>query len=343
MEHANTSSNELVEVIDTTNKMADLSAQVGKILVDFKEEFENVKQQTSTIEGITNDVTSLGENIKVVDSAFKEVENSNQTLEDNMKQVCEVMEVMTESINEAEATTKTMLSKYAESAKSAMDIETVVGHLMEELVVGGFMGVQDVRAGMKIAIALQETAGGKREFLGEVVEQVEKLVYVKIDNKGQEIIDRKDKHVKCQLRIVVDNVLYSWENIEINPVKESEKGDYRLTVETNPKVFNRRKYPRMPISNTCTIKVKENDKSYQGKMVNISANGFAFAVRDSVFASMKDKDVIVNINQFAVLDGKPLDGCIIRSSNNEGEYVVGCRMPSDNEAIKDYVSKNYCE
>ena len=430
VEHANTSSNELVEVVDTTNKMAELSAQVGKILVDFKEEFENVKQQTSTIEGITNktnllalnasieaarageagrgfavvaneirelssgtqdsssqimtalghleetsgkmleaieetialietniekvanvnrsvtditnDATSLGENIKVVDSAFKEVENSNQTLEDNMKQVCEVMETMTESINEAEATTKTMLSKYEESAKSAIDIENVVGHLMEELGVGGFMGVQDVRAGMKLAIAFTDT-DKKKEYIGEVVEQLDKQVYVSIDGKSQEIFDTKNKHAKCQLRIVVDNVLYSWEEVEIHACKAGEKGDYRLVVETNPKVFNRRKYPRMPLSNACTIKVKESDKIYQGKMVNISANGFAFSVRDAAFADLKDKNVVVNVSHFDVLGDKPLDGCIIRSSDNEGEYVVGCRMPADNNAIKEYVSQNYCE
>ena len=28
---------------------------------------------------------------------------------------------------------------------------------------------------------------------------------------------------------------------------------YKITVTTNPKVVNRRKYPRMPISNKCTI------------------------------------------------------------------------------------------
>lgn len=66
---------------------------------------------------ITNDATSLGENIKVVDSAVKEVEHSNQTLTDNMNQVGEVMEAMTESINGAELTTRTMLSKYESSAK----------------------------------------------------------------------------------------------------------------------------------------------------------------------------------------------------------------------------------
>ncbi|MBQ9700298.1 MAG: methyl-accepting chemotaxis protein, partial [Lachnospiraceae bacterium] len=205
--HANISSEELKEVVETTSKMAELSSEVEKILVDFKEEFQNVKQETSTIEGITNktnllalnasieaarageagrgfavvadeirdlssgtqnsssrimsalahleetsekmleaisetvnliqinitkvenvnrsvsditnDTTSLGKNIKVVDDAVKEVETSNKTLVDNMHQVCEVMEIMTGSIGEAEETTKVMLSKYEESANSA--------------------------------------------------------------------------------------------------------------------------------------------------------------------------------------------------------------------------------
>ena len=432
VEHANISSEELVEVVDTTNKMAELSKQVEKILEEFKEVFDNVKEETGTIEGITsktnllalnasieaarageagkgfavvadeirglstgtqesssrimaalghleetsgkmlesieetvgliqlcmdkvahvnksvtditNDATSLGENIKVVDSAVKEVEVSNQTLVENMKQVCEVMEVMTGSINDAEDTTKTMLSKYDESARSAINIETVVGHLMEELGVGGFMGVQDVKEGMKIAVALKNAAGGRKaEYIGEVVDRDEHNVYVQIEDSGQDIIDKKDKHALCQLRIVVDNVLYCWEETEIYLSKENEEGNYRLIVEKNPQVFNRRKYPRMPLTNSCSIKIKGTDKSYPGKMINISANGFAFASREGLFAESRGEDVIVTVDRFDVLEGRDLEGCIIRSSNNDGEYIVGCRMPQDSEAIKEYVSKNYSE
>ena len=432
VEHANISSEELVEVVDTTNKMAELSKQVETILEEFKEVFDNVKEETGTIEGITsktnllalnasieaarageagkgfavvadeirglssgtqesssrimaalghleetsgkmlesieetvtliqlcmdkvahvnksvtditNDATSLGENIKVVDSAVKEVEASNQTLVENMKQVCEVMEVMTGSINDAEETTKTMLSKYDESARSAVDIETVVGHLMEELGVGGFMGIQDVKAGMKIAVALKNTVNGKKaEYIGEVVERNESNLYVQIEDRGQNIIDKKDKHALCQLRIVVDNVLYCWEETEIHVSKENEKGNYRLIVDKNPQVFNRRKYPRMPLSNACSIRIKGTDKAYQGKMVNISANGFAFAVREELFANSQGNNVVLKVEHFDVLEGLDLEGCIIRSSNNAGEYIVGCRMPQDNEAIKVYVSKNYSE
>ncbi len=432
VEHANISSEELVEVVDTTNKMAELSKQVEDILDEFKEVFDNVKEETGTIEGITsktnllalnasieaarageagkgfavvadeirglsagtqesssrimaalghleetsgkmlesieetvdliqlcmdkvahvnksvtditNDATSLGENIKVVDSAVKEVETSNKTLVDNMKQVCDVMEVMTGSINSAEETTKTMLSKYDESARSAISIENVVGQLMEELGVGGFMGVQDVKSGMKIAVAFENAGSSKKsEYIGEVVEHDEKNIFVQIENQGQAIFDKKDKHAICQLRIVVDNVLYCWDETEIHFTKENEQGNYRLVIDKNPQVFNRRKYPRMPLSNNCSIRMKGTDTVYQGRMVNISANGFAFAVKEEVFADSKRNDVSIKVERFHILEGKELEGCIIRSSNNGGEYIVGCRMPQDNETIKEYVSKNYSE
>ncbi len=431
VKHANTSSDELAEVVDTTNKMATLSAEVEKILADFREEFQNVKEETSTIEGITNktnllalnasieaarageagrgfavvaneirelssgtqnssnrimealshleetsekmlasitetveliqvnigkvsnvnrsvtditnDATSLGTNIQVVDSAVKEVEASNRTLVDNMKQVCEVMDIMTASINEADATTKTMVSKYAESVKSAASIETVVGHLMEELGVGGFMGIQDVRTGMKVSLAIKSADTGKvLEYVGEVAHQENEYVYVNLA-EGQGLELRKDKHLTCQLRIVVDNVLYSWENIELRYGKHERQGELQLKVDSNPRVFNRRKYPRAPLTNICEIEMKDTGKTCHGKMVNISANGFAFAVRDEHFAENKGQRVNVTIQGFSVLKGKPLEGTVIRSSNNDGEYVVGCRMPEDSELIREYVSKNYSE
>ncbi|MBQ9143126.1 MAG: PilZ domain-containing protein, partial [Lachnospiraceae bacterium] len=278
-----------------------------------------------------------------VDSAVKEVEASNKILTDNMKQVCDLMEVMTERIDRAEFTTKEMLSKYEESAKNAGSIEAVVGQLMEELGVGGFMGVQDVREGMKISVVLKDAGAGRGEFIGEVVACEDKNLYVVMEDDGKDAFDKKEKHTLCQLRIVVDNILYCWEDIELSFAANDKRGKYMLTVETNPQVFNRRKYPRMPLTNTCFIKVKGDEHSYLGRMVNISANGFAFASREELFANVKGKDVIVDVNDLRILNNKPLEGCIIRSSNNDGEYVVGCRMPQDSEVIKEYVSKNFSE
>ena len=428
VEHADTSAKDLVEVVDTTNKMSELSKEVENILADFKEEFNGVKDETSTIDGITsqtnllalnasieaarageagkgfavvadeirnlsngtkessgsimqalsrleetsakmmdsiaqtieliqlniekvsnvnrsvtkitNDAATLGENIKIVDSAVKEVETSNKTLTDNMNQVGAVMNDMTESINKAELTTKTMLSKYESSAKSAMDIENVVGKLMEELGVGGFMGVQDVRSGMKISIS--NVNGVKKEYSGEVVERKGNELYITVDEKDSELFDKKDKHTRCNFNIVVDNVLYYWENISIRHSKAAESGEYKLYIESNPQVHNRRKYPRMPIANACTIKFENDDKTYNGRMVNVSANGFALSVCDSAFVNAKDKNIIVSVDNFDEICTNPLEGCIIRCSNNDGEYTVGCRMPEDIMSIKHYVNKNYC-
>ena len=429
VEHADLSADELTEVVEITNRMSALSSKIETILETFKKEFENVKQETSTIEGITSqtnllalnasieaarageagkgfavvadqirslssgtqdssnsimealshleatsdemlqsitetveliqlniekvstvnksvsditsDATSLGDNIKVVDSAVKQVENSNETLTANMNQVGEIMQIMTESINNAEQTTKTMLSKYEASAKSATDIESVVGELMEELGIGGFMNVSDIKSGMKFRMVIEDQTNAKEEYTGEVVDRKDNNVYININNRAA--FDDKRRNLKCSFNAVVDNVLYCWNGIAIHNVKAGEKGQIKLSIDTNPQVYNRRKYPRMPLDNKCTISVDGTDITYYGHMVNISANGFAFSVNDSSFENMKGKNIVIEIDNFDVIKDKEIQGCIIRCSNDEGNYIVGCRMPEDSNEIKDYVNKNYSE
>ena len=429
VEHADLSADELTEVVEITNRMSALSSKIETILETFKKEFENVKQETSTIEGITSqtnllalnasieaarageagkgfavvadqirslssgtqdssnsimealshleatsdemlesitetveliqlniekvstvnksvsditsDATSLGDNIKVVDSAVKQVENSNETLTANMNQVGEIMQIMTESINNAEQTTKTMLSKYEASARSATDIESVVGELMEELGIGGFMNVSDIKSGMKFRMVIEGQTNAREEYTGEVVDRKDNNVYININNRAT--FDDKRRNLKCSFNAVVDNVLYCWNDIAIHNVKAGEKGQFKLTIDTNPQVYNRRKYPRMPLDNKCTISVDGTDITYYGHMVNISANGFAFSVNDSSFENMKGKNIVIEIDNFDVIKDKEIQGCIIRCSNDEGNYIVGCRMPEDSNEIKDYVNKNYSE
>ena len=429
VEHADLSADELTEVVDITNRMSVLSSKIETILETFKKEFENVKQETSTIEGITSqtnllalnasieaarageagkgfavvadqirslssgtqdssnsimealshleatsdemlepitetveliqlniekvstvnksvsditsDATSLGDNIKIVDSAVKQVENSNETLTANMNQVGEIMQIMTESINNAEQTTKTMLSKYEASARSATDIESVVGELMEELGIGGFMNVSDIKSGMKFRMVIEGQTNAREEYTGEVVDRKDNNVYININNRAT--FDDKRRNLKCSFNAVVDNVLYCWNDIAIHNVKAGEKGQFKLTIDTNPQVYNRRKYPRMPLDNKCTISVDGTDITYYGHMVNISANGFAFSVNDSSFENMKGKNIVIEIDNFDVIKDKEIQGCIIRCSNDEGNYIVGCRMPEDSNEIKDYVNKNYSE
>ena len=78
-------------------------------------------------------------------------------------------------------------------------------------------------------------------------------------------------------------------------------------------------------------------------MVNISAGGFAFATTAKEFSDIRGSMVNVAINDFALLNGKTIDGMIIRISDNNGQYILGCRMLEDSQEIDDYVKANYKE
>ena len=65
VEHADLSADELTEVVEITNRMSALSSKIETILETFKKEFENVKQETSTIEGITSQTNLLALNASI--------------------------------------------------------------------------------------------------------------------------------------------------------------------------------------------------------------------------------------------------------------------------------------
>lgn len=428
IEHANLSAEELADVVTTTNTMADLSAHVEQVLENFKQDFDMVKEETGTIEGITfqtnllalnasieaaragaagkgfavvadqiqglsvetknssgrirdalthldetsgkmtqsitqtleliqttrekltlvkdsvtsitKDSTTLGENIKVIDGAMKDVESSNHDMVDNMKQVCDTMDVMTKCINQSDDVSRTMLSKYEESAVNVNKIETIVGKLMGELGTGGFMGIGDARPGMKV-ILIAKNGSSSFTAHGEVAESLDGGITARLHVPSGSSIDTRNRNFTYELQISVTNALYIWENAEITTMRGQSSDMYKITVTTNPKVVNRRKYPRMPISNKCTITVKQTGKQYNGQMINLSAGGFAFSVRDNFFSSAIGSDITLSIPDLPVENARQLEGHIIRSTDNENVFIVGCRMPEDNTAVEQYVRNNY--
>ena len=123
-----------------------------------------MKDVSTSVGVIADDSKQLGGEIQVVDSAMKKVESSNKNMVDNMKQVQDIMVTVTESVRSSEDTTKTMLSKYAETSRNVINIESVVGKLVEELGTGGFMGVKDVTAGMNMVITAGTGGSRVRDF-----------------------------------------------------------------------------------------------------------------------------------------------------------------------------------
>lgn len=427
--HADKSSKELSDVVESTNIMANLSSEVEKVLVEFKNEFAMVKEETGTIEGITSqtnllalnasieaarageagkgfavvademrnlsmgtqnsssrimgaldhleetadkmtvsitetlklinntmgkveqvnesvtnitaDSTRLGDNIKVIDSAMEEVETSNQNMVDNMKQICDVMEIMTQCIKNVDSTTKSMLSNYEETSFNAENIGKIVTDLVKKLGEGGFMGLKDVRPGMRIFIITKNADNMEQEYKGEILEKKDDNILITLKTDDSTPLNLKDKSRRHDLRIVVGNVLYYWTDVKVSPAKGNNANSYIVTTIGNPSVLNRRKYPRMPISNSCTITVDESDCTYDGKMVNISAGGFACNILSQEIEEIKDKRVKLSIPDFALPEGRILEGTVIRiTMNPDGTPTIGCRMSEDIIAIRDYVDNN---
>lgn len=420
--HAKASSEQLDDVMQSTNEMAQLSAEVEEILRDFKNEFNMVKEETGTIKQITsqtnllalnasieaaragdagrgfavvadeirnlsegtqtsstsimdalsnlegtsdrmtqaitrtleliavtldkitqvsssvNSITQesvkLGQNIQVVDDAMKEVEDSNRNMVDNMQQVNDVMNTMTSRITDADENTKVMRSKYEETSENVSKIETVVGKLIEELGSGGFMGMKDVEAGMHLVIHVTED-GRKTEYRTRVKEIGENFLITETI-EGLKV----SKHTEANIQIVVDNSLYEWNHVKLLATSNRE---FRVTVEGHPKVLNRRKYRRMPIRNTYTARMPEMENTFRGRMINISAGGFAFATEERAIENKIGSFISLKIDDFNAVEGGRVEGTIIRITKNGNVYYLGCRMHEDNKAILEYVEKNYKE
>ena len=286
---------------------------------------EKVTQTGENVEKITQDSNKLGSHIREIDTAMQEVESSNQQLVDNMEKVSDIVETMTSCINDSDAVSRKMLSKYDESATNINNIEAVIQALMHELGVGGFMGLDDIRPGMKAKVILTDVKSGN-EFHCEVkaVDENE----LKLASSGLSIESSRP----CILNVTVGNVMYCWKKLTITR-------DLVVHIETQPEILNRRKYPRMDLSNNCTIKLKGSDTTFKGKLDNISANGFAFLTKDPYFLDNKGAQITISIDNFALPEHSKLDGYVIRCSNNDGTYIVGCQMPEDNYYIQTYVDE----
>ena len=408
--HAQTSSTDLESLVKTSKTMSELSNDVENILTEFKNEFETVKEETSTIDNISSqtnllalnasieaarageagkgfavvaeqirtlstetksssgqiqdaltrlseisdkmmtsieqtikliqvtlekvtltgqnvnkineDSGKLGEHISVINTAMKEVESSNHQLVDNMEKVYNIVDTMTGFINESDETSKRMVSKYEESASNIDNIEEIIQGLMCELGIGGFMGIDDIKPGMKLSLHIDSENGNINEYHGELLEQNSSSIKVRLDNSINVA-----KNTPCKIQVTVGNVLYCWDKATINPTSgltagSSSTNTLTITITTRPSIVNRRKYPRLDISNRCTITVKKTGKTYSGKLDNISANGFAFLSDNSFFADSKGSEISVQIENFDLPGNSVLEGKIIRSSDNEDRKSV---------------------
>ena len=317
--------------LDATS--AKMTSSIEETLKLIQITLEKVTQTGDNVNQIASDSVQLGNHIQVVDNAIKEVENSNTQLVSNMEQVSNIVDTITTCITHSSRTSERMLSKYQETADNINTIEDVMENMMCDLGIGGFMGIEDVKPGMKIDLQLvgQEDA----QYLGELIEQIPEGLLVSCQKKLP-----ISGAASCMLQVTAGNILYCWDKAAISPAPESGEHAFKITITTRPRINNRRKYPRMDLNNTCTIKFKNSDTEYAATMENISANGFAFLATDKIFTQSKNAEIIITIHDFALPNHNELEGRIIRCSDDNGLYIVGCQMPEDNFYILEYVENN---
>lgn len=317
--------------LDATS--AKMTSSIEETLQLIQITLEKVTQTGENVNQIASDSAQLGRHIQVVDNAIKEVESSNTQLVSNMEQVSNIVETITGCIAHSSQTSERMLSKYEETATNINTIEDVMENMMCDLGIGGFMGIEDIRPGMKIDLKL--AGQGDTEYLGELIEQIPEGLLVSCQ-KELALTDT----ASCTLQITAGNILYCWDKAVISPAPEKGAHAFKIIINTRPRINNRRKYPRMDLDNACTIKFKNSNTEYAATMDNISANGFAFLATDNIFTQSKNASVTVTIHDFALPDHNVLEGRIIRCSDDNGLFIVGCQMPEDNFYILEYVEKN---
>lgn len=324
----------LAKLADTSDKM---TASIARTLDLVQENLGKMEQVGASVTAINTDSAMLGSNIQVVDSAMKEIEVSNRNMVENMQEVCSVMETMNDSVRRAEETAEDMRKKYRETTKSVANIETVVGNLMEQLGEGGLMGAKDVRPGMRVLV---EKAGDRSVYSGRVLEAAEDTLLVSALTADGRTLDAS-RNDSLRLQIVVDNVLYNWDKIKLSSHKD---GSVSITVIGDPSVANRRKFPRMPLSNPCTVLNGKNEKTCAGHLENISAGGFAFSIPASGTLPAAKDTVRLKVESFDhIVPSSMLDGIVIRVSVRDDKCTIGCRMAEDSAAIMKYVSENYSD
>lgn len=326
------SSGQISEALSRLDEISGkMTSSIEETLKLIQATLEKVTQTGENVNKITQDSSLLGEHIQTIDSAMKEVESSNRQLVENMEQVSSIVETMTTCISDSDETSKRMLSKYEESASNINNIENVIQELMCELGIGGFMGLDDIHADMKAKVILPKHLE-RMEYHGEVRSVAENSISLILSDNPQ-----LNGSETCKVQVTVDNVLYCWDQAQIQADTASGSHAYALQLSARPEIKNRRKYPRADVSNPCTITLKDSDTTFSGQLDNISANGFAFLIRDPFFMDHKHADVAIDIQNFALSDQSHLEGHVIRCSDDEGVYIVGCQMPEDNYAIRNYV------
>lgn len=332
--------NSSTRIMNALNRLEATSARmteaIEKVIGIIQVNLEKITEVDTSVVSISEDSQKLGSSISSIDHAIKEVEQSNQSMVENMQQMSEAMSVMSNYVENASDNAKSMLKKYEQTTVSVGKIEASVGNLVVRLGESGFMGIQDAKPGHKVSIlSLDRDGTPSEEYYGQVVRQQGAEAVIDISPKT--ISRGPDGLGRFQLQMILGNVLYLWHDVTVAEYREGGAACYRVVTHANPKVMQRKKNPRLDIHCPCQVVIDGRAGTYQGKMLDISANGMAFTATDPVFETAEKKMITVTIPELPIPKARTVKACIMRCKKGSGEYILGCRLAENNLAIQQYI------
>lgn len=141
--HADSSSNELENAVESTNTMAKLSAEVEVILNEFREQFNRVKQETGTIENISSQTNLLalnaaieaaraGEAGKGFAVVAEEIRNLSTGTQSSSGSIMEALRHLEETSDKMTESITTILKLIAETLDAMKGVNSSVGMIAED-------------------------------------------------------------------------------------------------------------------------------------------------------------------------------------------------------------------
>lgn len=324
MKHLERFSRELAENLSLV-----MAGMLEKILEKEKETEENRKDFLLLLEEIKQTGMEFLGGMQAVSEALSEMEIFGKELAVQVQEEEQITELVTGNVLDAGTVSEIMADKCQETLLYAEKMSENAQHLILRLGDGGFIGIRDAEPGMTVVLT-RKTDG--EEYYAEIAEVSEKAVLIEAYEETREFLGNPGQG-EYRICIIANNAMYLWREVTI----EAEENCYRLCPEGNPRVVNRRKYPRLPLRNGCDVCLKSSGTFYKGHMVNISAGGFAFCCDAPEFAHAEGEEISIMIQNFELEEVKKLSGVGIRATRDNGKFLIGCRMHEDNMKIKQYV------
>lgn len=334
--------NDASAVVDSMEEMVTKSDLLGQKIDSSMEMTKDIDTQVTEVAGLIENIVELSEQSAVqADNSSKELKNVVESTRAMAKLSEEVETILSEFRNQftkVKQETGTMQSvnsnveTIAEESKQLGDKIQVVDSAMKNVEASNKNMVDNMEQVQEIMVDMRESVVESEKTTITMMRKFEATAQT-------ESYFKNSKKSKYEVQIMVNNAMYTWQNVEVGKVTVNGNSYYQLRAEGNPKVANRRMHPRLPMSQSCDIVLKALDRSFRGKMVNISAGGYAFACDAPEFADCVGSKVEIKIHSAETIFANALSVKVIRSTPDQGRYIVGCRLPEDNLEIQQYVEK----